>query len=218
MRTARVVPLLAFVCALACSGAPSTPAPAPSPPPEPTAPPRKARKKSQPPPRAELAPWQEPFAKDPTKNVRDYVMLLPDDIFGCDVPAVTPRDEAQRDSIMKNASLSDGYLEMNGDNVYLAVALYEDHAGQRDVIGLVNNAGIGDMCNIVRFQVFDPAQGWTDAGVLPEEEIDTLVKERGGEFWWPKLPKKGTTTEIVDEDGKVLLSLKWEGGKFSVIP
>lgn len=187
----------------------AAPAPAPAPEPVPAAEPAGA-----------LEAWQEPFAARATKDVRDYFMLLPRETFECEEQD-GPASEAERDARIGVKDLENGYLEASASSARMEVALFKDRKRQRDVLGVGIASGEGDMCNHLEFSVWsDERRSWTvvNGEVLPASEIEAKVEALRGPdtAWGLKLPRRGTDTEVVDKDGKTLLTLKWADGRFTL--
>lgn len=207
-------PLVAW--SLACAGSlevpsPSKPAPAHISPPEPsTAPAEPASTDTR-----EIEPWQRPFASKASRDVYDYYMMLPRHLFECEVESDLV-DVASRDAAIAERLIPDGYLEIRADPGLFQVALFKDRAHQRDVMGVALNCGAGCMCNRSEFLTWNVSEErWAVLDVLPADAIQARV---GADvLWWPRLPKKGTSLDIVGEDGNKLISLSWRDGRF-VLP
>jgi len=158
-----------------------------------------------------LEDWQQVFAAKPDKEVRDYLMLLPRELLECEGVPPGTFDEDGRDAMTR--SKREGYLLLDVEGMERQVKVYPRPEG--DVVVTVLNCGMGCMCNSTTSTTWTKT-GWSEVEVLDGSMVDRKVQRRLGPdaMWWLQLPEEGDHAEIVDEDGKVLHTLKWRDGGF----
>lgn len=158
-------------------------------------------------------------AQEKTKNVLDYYLDLPDNLFYCELSKSFSKEAKEKQIVRKN--LPNGFILAKSEGYRMEVALFKDRTKNRDIIAVNIRCGEGCMCS--RFEVLELIAGgkWKNVKeIFPSEAEITKALEGKGKsdaIYEIALPETGTTIQLIDSTNqKPLIGIIWKDGKFSV--
>jgi hypothetical protein len=169
--------------------------------------------------------WQEKLYQQPHKNVLDYYLLLPNDLFDCETDK--KYNEEERKSKIKILDIKNGYIEFTGSYYNFTIALFKDTLNKKDFIAVSSNAsGRGTTCGGYNFlfELLSDTLAWKyRKDLFPSKEevrpyLEKYYSDLTDMFPYYELPRYGLNIKLREEgEEKPVYIIKWTGTRFKVI-
>ncbi|MDO6739387.1 hypothetical protein [Wenyingzhuangia sp. 2_MG-2023] len=180
-----------------------------------------------------LDSWQLDISRKETKNILDYYLLLPKQLFETEIPIFNDSEEFRKKAVRGKTNgkivTKYGYLIAQPfDNIEMA--LFKDRTNNIDIIGFILGCGEPPIqtCSYGFIEFNSITNTWKNRfDIFPWKEFyekcEALRKYSElnyEEVFWPNLilPEQGTTVEIIDVYGITNVNFRafWNGTKFII--